>query len=158
MGKSGRNTVKRAMKLKRKFTEDEDQLILSMYVTQGIKDWKKIAKKLYKRTARQCRERYNHYLATEPKQDEWTKEEDDTLLSQYQSFGPKWTLIAKQLPGRTSINAKNRFALLMRRKKKQDNQVEIELLKTHDTSLTSADDILFSTFNDDPFKIDVQSL
>lgn len=157
MGRDRGNFIKRSLKLKRKFTEDEDQLILSMYVQQGIHDWKKIAKKLYKRTARQCRERYNHYLANEPKQDEWTSEEDSILLNQYNIYGPKWTLISKELPGRTSINAKNRYALLMRHKKKQDNQNEMIVIKSQEPAITCPDDILFGTFNDDPFRIDITS-
>lgn len=111
---------------KRKFTAEEDGKILSLVKTLGEHAWIKIAKKLSNRTPRQCRERWKHYLVVNSNNSEWTKEEDSILMTRFHEFGTKWTKIAEFLPGRTSINIKNRYALLKRRKnqpEKEENSV-----------------------------------
>ena len=104
---------------KKKFTEDEDNIIRIM-VEQKKFSWKQIARCLNKRSPRQCRERWNHYLSKNIDSTEWTAEEDELLLSLYKEYGPKWTKIADNIKGRTSVNVKNRYALLTRHKKKEE--------------------------------------
>ena len=113
--------------MKRKFSEKEDQIILHMVDKLGIHSWNEISKRISetigRRTSRQCRERWRHYLKPEISQSSWTKDEDSILEEKYNEFGPKWSIIATFLPGRTEVNAKNRWTRLcrMRRKQSQNN-------------------------------------
>lgn len=113
-------TAPKQNKAKKKFTPLEDAKIVLLVSQLGEHCWKKIAEFLDDRTARQCRERWKHYLNKIPVKNEWTKTEDETLLYLYNEYGPKWTKIAEHFNGRTSVNVKNRFALLERHKKKEE--------------------------------------
>lgn len=51
--------------------------------------------------------------------DPWTPEEDAVLKQQHAILGPKWAEIRAQIPGRTDVSLKNRWALITRGKKAQ---------------------------------------
>ena len=44
---------------------------------------------------------------------EWTAEEDQLVLSMIAEIGPKWSRIAKQLPGRSDSSVRNRHTRLL---------------------------------------------
>ena len=102
---------------KRKFTPEEDQKIQSMVSELGTHSWKEIAAAL-NRTPRQCRERWKHYLSQTIEKSPWTSQEDAILEKMHVEIGPKWSIIAQSLPGRTDVNIKNRWALLCRKQNK----------------------------------------
>ena len=104
---------------KRKFTQEEDRIILEMVKQHGIRVWKQISERLGNRTARQCRERWKHYLSPGIDPSPWTKDEDAILEKMVQKLGPKWSIIRDSLPGRTDVNIKNRYALIQRRSMRQ---------------------------------------
>jgi hypothetical protein len=112
-------TWKPAANYKRKFTKFEDRIILEMVEGLGRRDWGAIAERLGSRSARQCRERWKHYLKPSIKNSEWSGEEDAILEREYAVHGPKWSIISSVLPGRTEVNVKNRWARLCRQKKKK---------------------------------------
>ena len=101
--------------VKHKFTKEEDSIIIKMVEKRGIHCWQKIANKLNNRTARQCRERWKHYLKPGIVNSPWTNQEDLILYQLYIKFGPKWSKIKHHLPGRTDINIKNRWVLMNRK-------------------------------------------
>ncbi|OHT09882.1 r2r3-MYB transcription factor [Tritrichomonas foetus] len=103
--------------LKKKFTDFEDNIILEMVEKYGTHYWKNISQVLGTRTPRQCRERWRHYLKPEINYSSWTLEEDRILETNFSEFGPKWSIIATFIPGRTQVNVKNRWARLCRHKK-----------------------------------------
>lgn len=43
------------------------------------------------------------------KNKKWTDVEDFIILQKYTELGPKWTKIARELPGRSDLQVKNRF-------------------------------------------------
>lgn len=95
-----------------KFSPEEDNTLIDLVESMDPVDWKLVADAMGNRTARQCRERYQNYLAPNVAVKEWTKEEDEKLLTQYKIHGPHWSLIRSVFPGRSCVNIKNRWAKL----------------------------------------------
>ena len=84
------------------WTSEEDATIREMVENMGSNKWSRIAKRLPGRNGRQCRIRWSYDLDPSIKRGAWTAEEDKILLTLQKSFGNKWTIIAKSLPGRTN--------------------------------------------------------
>ena len=96
---------------KQKFTPEEDET-LKQLVNQYGQDWKMISAVFKNRSARQCRDRWKHYLSPEVSRRPWTTEEDRLLLEKFREFGRQWAIIARFFPERTDIHIKNRWATL----------------------------------------------
>jgi hypothetical protein len=92
-----------------KFTPQEDVLLRQAVESRRLNNWAEVARRLPNRTARQCRDRYNNYLSTERLHRPWTFAEDLSIIKIYNAWGPKWSIIATYLPGRTSVEVKNRW-------------------------------------------------
>ena len=54
-------------------------------------------------------QRWLHSLSPEIKKTAWTAEEDSALLSLYDTHGPKWSVIARKIPGRTDDACSKRY-------------------------------------------------
>lgn len=91
----------------------------------GISDWNEIAKLVPERSARQCRERWIKYLSPMTRSDPFTQQEDELLRALHRQLGAKWVKISRHFPGRTDIQIKNRWLVLMRHDRKQ-NQSELK--------------------------------
>jgi hypothetical protein len=96
-------------KPKRKFSPEQDQRIRELVGDERFPDWAAIAEEIEGKNARQCRERYQHYLAPQVCGQPWTSEEDERLRELHATFGNDWARIAAQMPGRTNTGVKNRF-------------------------------------------------
>jgi hypothetical protein len=94
---------------RRKFARDEDDLLRSLDTQFGESSWDTVARHMGIRTARQCRDRWKHYVSPELVNDPWSESDDQVLLARYGEFGPQWARIAKFFPGRTDITVKNRY-------------------------------------------------
>lgn len=98
---------------RQKFTAEEDKLLRDLVEEFGIRAWKKVSARMGTRTTRQCRERYNNYLAPTIKNEPWTQDEDNLLEEKVQELGQKWSKIAQFFNSRSDVNIKNRHALLV---------------------------------------------
>ena len=98
------------------FTYEEDELIRNLVKKNG-ENWDFIANYFPEKNKRQCRERYNKYLKPNISNKDWTNEEEELLMQKYNEIGPKWVAISKYFEGRTDINVKNRWVVLMRKNK-----------------------------------------
>ena len=105
-------------KKKTPFTPEEDQKIRDLVEEKGTHAWTEVTEHLPGRTTRQCRERWNLYLAPDVCNDPWVPEDEAKLLQMYCVLGPKWTLIARAFPNRTANNVKNKLKQCVRRAQK----------------------------------------
>jgi hypothetical protein len=91
---------------RRSFTGEEDAQLLAILGPTEFVSWEAIAEQIPGRTARQCRERWKHYLSGNRIKTPWSAEESRLLYEKMQTIGPKWTRIAIFFPGRTDIEVK----------------------------------------------------
>jgi hypothetical protein len=96
-------------RLRHRFSKDEDEKLRRLIRQYGCRDWAVISGAMPGRNPRQCRHRYNNYLADNYEQNAWTAAEDEFLLAKYQEFGPKWVQMSRMLPGRSGNDVKNRW-------------------------------------------------
>lgn len=54
-------------------------------------------------------QRWLHSLSPSIKKTAWTPEEDKVLVDLYQLHGPKWSVIARRIPGRTDDACSKRY-------------------------------------------------
>ncbi|KIK70435.1 hypothetical protein GYMLUDRAFT_32442 [Collybiopsis luxurians FD-317 M1] len=97
------------------WTTAEDALLVHLYTIHGPK-WSFIARQIDGRTDDACSKRYNDALDPNLKREEWTSDEDASLLQAYGEIGGKWREIGFKLQ-RSSLACRNRFKLLERKKK-----------------------------------------
>jgi hypothetical protein len=64
------------------------------------------------RSRRQCRERYQNFLEPSLSTEEWSPEEDRLLTEHFLASGRRRVDLANPFPERSSVNLKNRWALL----------------------------------------------
>ena len=113
------NSREQSKKITRhKFTPEEDEILKRLVTTYGPSDWGTIASHFGNRSARQCRDRWKHYISPDVVTGNWTEEENELLLKKHEEHGSQWSIIAKSFPGRTDIGVKNHFISLSSKKNK----------------------------------------
>jgi hypothetical protein len=100
-----------------KFTADEDRKLRVLVGASAAPDWTAIARELPNRTPRQCRERWQHYLAPQVSVAPWTPAEDALLATLQSVRRSDWAGIASVMLGQTNNAVKNRWHTLQRRVK-----------------------------------------
>jgi hypothetical protein len=104
---------------RRKFSPEEDDVLRALVSEHGIGDWSLIAAKMLDRDARQCKERWFHYLTPCLNQKPWTHTEDILLEAKVAEFGNRWKYFEFFFPGRSDVSIKNRYNVLMRRQRRE---------------------------------------
>jgi hypothetical protein len=100
-----------------RFSANEDHRLCELVAEYGTQAWEQIAAAMPRRTRRQCRDRWNHYLMSRNGSAPWTPAEDAELLEKLGTVGPRWTRLATFLPDRTPLDVKRRWVRLFQRKK-----------------------------------------
>ena len=112
-------------KLRRKFSPEEDDLLIKLISKYGAKKWDKIAQSIPGRTGRQCRDRFANYLNPTLVNGPWTIIEDRLLHQKVLEYGQHWNVIAKFFKGRSANNIKNRwYTYFCRPKKNKSNTIQ----------------------------------
>jgi hypothetical protein len=101
------------------FTADEDAVIRKAMQSYVPEPWSTIAMRLPGRTARQCRDRWIHYLSPFIRIEHWTPEEDRLLLEKVNEMGRLWKAITPFFVGRTDNHLKNRWYTHLRASSEQ---------------------------------------
>lgn len=95
---------------RRPFAPDEDTIIQQYIQTAAKTDWAELAALLDFRTPRQCRERWFQYLSPKPLAAEpYSEWENEFIQRKVETIGPKWSIIATFLPGRTPNSIKSQW-------------------------------------------------
>ena len=113
--------------VKSKFSPLEDMKLRLLVLNSPNLNWAQIASCFERRSARQCRERWQNYLDPSLINAEWTKEDDEKILEGYKELGPHWNAIAKSFYGRSGNSIRNRYLVL----KRQEKRKELEMLYSH---------------------------
>jgi hypothetical protein len=96
-------------RLRQCFSDEEDDQLRDLVRQFGSNSWLKISSAMPGRTARQCRDRWSHYLSRSAPETPWTADEDTILLEKITIFGLKWTQLATFFSNRTDLDIKKRW-------------------------------------------------
>ncbi|KAK8842515.1 hypothetical protein M9Y10_026107 [Tritrichomonas musculus] len=129
-------------RVRKHFTEKEDQTIKHFVQIIGSKKWSFIANFVPGRTAKQCRDRYMNNLKPELVKVEWSKRDDDLLIDLYSKHGPKWSLFCKYFNNRNQVSIKNRLIFLQKNRFsfQEKNKEDIERLEKPQENETNDDE------------------
>jgi hypothetical protein len=97
------------------FTDVEDEQIRQLVAQDGEGNWSRVAEKLPGRSARQCKERWDSYLAPHIINGPWSKVDDELLLAKTCEIGHQWKRLESWFPGRSDINIKNHWRKIYKR-------------------------------------------
>lgn len=95
-------------KIQKKWTKDEDVLLLELAKKYNSKCWKKISCNFDDKTPLQCFSRFKRIRPGIIK-GSWTKEEDDKIIEMVKIHGKSWSKISKILPSRNGKQIRDRF-------------------------------------------------
>jgi hypothetical protein len=100
---------------KRRFTKAEDTALQHLVRNMGIGRWDEIAAFLPERNARQCRDRYEQYLAVSNHNSQWLPDDDELLRQKVRTIGPHWVEVLRFFPNRNINDLKNRWYKMLTR-------------------------------------------
>lgn len=100
---------------KAKFSEEEDLTLKALVQKYGAKNWPHIASLMPNRNERQCRDRWEFFLAPHINHSPFTEAEDRLLIQKRNEIGAHWVKISSFFQGRTDTMLKNRYNLLIRK-------------------------------------------
>jgi hypothetical protein len=132
--KSNRQSIARNVggSKKNKWTAGEDYLLEQTVYQLGTTNWRRVAARIPGRTGKQCRERWTGHRSPEIMHKYWTPEEDVILVGKQAEFGNQWAKIKAFLPGRSSVDVKNRWSWLCRRDVPNHSGEFQEIVKLHE--------------------------
>ena len=98
----------RKIKNQKKWTREEDELLISLAEQYNEKHWKEISKRFMKKNSLQCFSRYKRIRPGIVK-GSWKKEEDLKIIDLVSKYGKSWSKISKLLGTRNGKQIRDRF-------------------------------------------------
>uniref|UniRef100_A0A6G1SMP2 Cell division cycle 5-like protein n=1 Tax=Aceria tosichella TaxID=561515 RepID=A0A6G1SMP2_9ACAR len=105
----------------------EDEVLKVAVAKYGLNQWSRVASLLHRKSAKQCKARWNEWLDPSIKKIEWSREEEEKLLHLAKVFPTQWRTISRYI-GRTAAQCLERYEYLLDQalKKEQGADVAIE--------------------------------
>lgn len=113
--------------------ETDTQKLIDLY-NKYPNNWVKIAERFKDRESDECRIWYNK-INTKVQTGRWSQEEVELLMKYYKIYRGRWAIIAEKLPGRTSLQIKDKFRTMIKGNFKNDSK-ELKVVDNDDTNTT----------------------
>ena len=123
--------------IRKTFSEEEDFKLNQLVKKYGENEWDRISEMMEGRNARQVKDRWYNYLSPDLVKTPMSYAEDQYLIHYVNLIGRKWKMIANFFPGRTDIQLKSRFNVIMR-KEIRDQKKELKKYLIDATKNTSS--------------------
>jgi len=90
----------------------EDEILKAAVMKYGKQQWARVASLLNRKSAKQCKARWNEWLDPSVKKIDWSREEDEKLLHLAKLLPAQWRTIGP-LVGRTASQSQERYETLL---------------------------------------------
>mmetsp|Transcript_24788 Transcript_24788/g.58819 ORF Transcript_24788/g.58819 Transcript_24788/m.58819 type:complete len:227 (-) Transcript_24788:633-1313(-) len=90
----------------------EDEILKAAVMKYGKQQWARVASLLNRKSAKQCKARWNEWLDPSVRKVEWSREEDEKLLHLAKLMPAQWRTIGP-LVGRTASQCQERYERLL---------------------------------------------
>eukprot|EP00757_Euglenozoa_sp_SAG-D1_P007926 gene7925-2787_t len=94
------------------WTNAEDAVLQAGVMKYGKMQWDRVASLLNRKTAKQCKARWNEWLDPDIKKTAWSKDEEEKLLHLAKIFPCQWRTISKSV-GRTPAQCLEHYERLL---------------------------------------------
>jgi pre-mRNA-splicing factor CDC5/CEF1 len=91
----------------------EDEILKAAVMKYGKQQWARVASLLNRKSAKQCKARWNEWLDPSIRKVEWSREEDEKLLHLAKLLPAQWKTIGPLVGGRTSVQCQERYEQLL---------------------------------------------
>ncbi|CEJ84427.1 Putative Pre-mRNA-splicing factor cef-1 [[Torrubiella] hemipterigena] len=123
------------------WTNIEDEILKASVSKYGLNQWARVSSLLARKTAKQCKARWNEWLDPSIKKIEWSREEDEKLLHLAKIMPTQWRTIAP-IVGRTANQCLERYQkLLDEAEARESSAFGLTGVDGGEASAPSADDV-----------------
>lgn len=91
----------------------EDEILKAAIMKYGKQQWARVASLLNRKSAKQCKARWNEWLDPSIRKVEWSRAEDEKLLHLAKLMPAQWKTIGPLVGGRTSVQCQERYEMLL---------------------------------------------
>ncbi|KAL8126725.1 myb-related protein 308-like [Apium graveolens] len=109
---------------KGEWSKEEDDKLRAYINRYGTWNWRQLPRFAgLARCGKSCRLRWKNYLQPNVKRGNFTKDEEDIIINLHNQLGKKWSIFAKNLPGRTDNEIKNYWHTHLKKRTQGQDQI-----------------------------------